>query len=107
ADAQFALDRAPVQGKLALAWERAGKGLSGTMTLAEGWRRSDLTWRPSMRRMIPSLPLFGTDLSEAEKKALGLPARALAFRQRKEVNRRAEEAGIRAGDVILGVDQAA
>jgi hypothetical protein len=104
ADAQFALDRAPTRGKIDLTWERAGKSQSGPVVLAEGWRKSDITWRPSMRRMIPSLPLFGTDLTEAEKKALGLPARQLAFRQRAEVNSRARAAGVLAGDVILGID---
>jgi S1-C subfamily serine protease len=104
ADAQFALDRAPVKGSIAIAWERAGKPVSATIPLAEGWRRSDLSWRASMLRFIPSLPLSGTDLTEVEKKALGLPAGKLAFRQKASVHSRAQAAGVRAGDVICGID---
>ncbi len=104
ADASFALDRAPRKGKIALTWERAGKTHAGAIDLPEAWRKSDITWRPSMRRMLPTLPLFGTDLTEAQKKALGLAAKQLAFRQRSEVNARAAAAGIRAGDDVLGID---
>jgi hypothetical protein len=104
ADASFALDRAPRKGKIALTWERAGTIYTGAIDLPEAWRKSDISWRPSMRRMVPRLPLFGTDLTEAEKKALGLAAKQLAFRQRSEVSPRAAEAGICAGDVVLGID---
>src|SRR5262249_8407199 len=95
ADAQLAPDRAPVRGKIALRWERAGREQEAALDLAEGWRKSDISWRPSLRRLIPRLPLFGSDLTEAEKKALGLPAGHLAFRQRSEVNSRAKTAGVR------------
>jgi predicted metalloprotease with PDZ domain len=104
ADAQFALDRSPAQGQQKLTWERAGKEESAALTLAEGWRKNDVSWRPSMRRMIPRLPLFGRDLTEAERKAAGLAPKRLAFRQRSPVNGQAQAAGVRPGDVILGVD---
>jgi S1-C subfamily serine protease len=104
ADAQFALDRAPRKGPLPLAWERDGKPATGTLTLAEGWRRSDITWRPSMQHQVASLPLYGEDLTAAEKKALGLSAEQLAFRQREKVHSQVKAAGIRGGDIILGID---
>jgi S1-C subfamily serine protease len=103
-DVQFALDRVPRKGKVALTWERDGTARSGELTLAEGWRRSDITWRPSMQHLIPSLPVFGEDLTPAEKKALGLSTEQLAFRQRDKVHTQAQAAGIRARDIILGVD---
>jgi S1-C subfamily serine protease len=104
ADAQFALDRAPSKGQVAVAWERTGERQSATLALADGWRRYDLSWRPSLHRLVPTLPLYGTDLTEAEKKALGLPAKQLAFRQRDSVSPRAKAAGVQAGDVIHGID---
>jgi S1-C subfamily serine protease len=104
ADLQFALDRAPQKGKLGLRRERAGKTHEGTIDLPDAWRKSDVTWRPSMRHLLPTLPLFGTDLTAAEKKALGLEPKQLAFRQRSGVHSRAQAAGIRAGDIILGID---
>src|SRR5262249_10811311 len=104
ADTQLAPGRAPAQGKPSPTWDRGGEGRQGTLAPAAGWRNSDITWRPSMRALVPRLPLYGSELTEAEKKLLGLPPRPLAFRQRSPVNSRAEAAGVRDGDVILGVD---
>src|SRR5262249_32294119 len=104
ADAQFALDRAPPKGKITLTWERDGMAHTGELALVEGWRKTDITWRASMQYLIPSLPVFGKDLTAAEKKALGLAAEQLAFRQRDRVHSQARAAGIRAGDIILGID---
>lgn len=104
ADAQYGLDRASSQGGVALAWERAGENLSGTLPLPEGWRRSDISWRRSMDRMVPSARLSGRDLTTEEKKALGLPPAQLAFRQQYPVHSQARDAGVRQDDVILGFD---
>jgi S1-C subfamily serine protease len=57
-----------------------------------------------MRRLIPSAHLSGTDLKPEEKKALGLSPKQLAFRQKDPVSAQAKAAGIRPGDVILGLD---
>jgi S1-C subfamily serine protease len=104
ADAQFALDRAPAAGKINLTWERAGKETAGSITLTEGWRKSDLNWRPSSRLLVPRMPLYGADLSAAQKQALGLPARQLALGLDKEINPRVQAAGVRPGVTVLGVD---
>ena len=104
ADAQFALDRAPKVGAVEVVWQRGGEELRGRLALAEGWRKTDITWRPSVRRFVPAARLYGTDLTAAEKKALGLRPRQLAFRQRDSLSRQAEAAGVRAGDVIVGID---
>jgi serine protease Do len=103
-DAQFALDRAPKTGSVGIVWRRGGKDMEGKLALAEGWRKTDLTWRPSRQRLVPSARLYGRDLGPDERKALGLSARQLAFRQKDIVQPQAREAGIRPGDVILGVD---
>jgi serine protease Do len=103
ADAQFALDRAPPKGTIPVTFERAGKSQTATLALAEGWRKTDITWRRSLRRFVPVLPLYGAELTAAEKKALGLDPKHLAFRQRDPVNPRAEAAGVLPGDVILGI----
>jgi S1-C subfamily serine protease len=72
--------------------------------LAEGWRKTNLTWRPSLLDVLPSLTVFGEELSAEEKKALGLSPTRLAFRQQESVHRLAQAAGVRAGDVIVGID---
>lgn len=104
ADAQYGLDRAPAQGVVPLSWERAGASLTGTLPLPEGWRRGDISWRRSMDRMVPSARLSGRDLTAEEKKALGLPAGQLAFRQQYPVHSQARDAGVRQDDIILGFD---
>lgn len=103
-DAQFALDRAPKTGSLAVAWRRGGKGMEGKLALTAGWRKTDLSWRPSRQRLVPSARLYGRDLGPPERKALGLSARQLAFRQKDVVQAQAREAGILPDDVILGFD---
>jgi S1-C subfamily serine protease len=74
------------------------------MELVEGWRKTNVTWRPSMLDILPSLALFGEDLSAAEKKTLGLEAKRLAFRQDKTVPADLRAAGIQGGDVVIGID---
>jgi S1-C subfamily serine protease len=102
-DAQFALDRAPRTGSVEMVWERGGQAQSAKLTLPDGWRKTDLSWRPSLHNLLGSARLYGTDLTADEKKALGLSARQLAFRQREAVPAQARDAGLKAGDVILGI----
>jgi serine protease Do len=105
ADAQYALHRSPAVGRITITWQRGRETHSGDTELIAGWRKTNLTWRPSLLDILPSLPLFGTDLSAAEKKTLGLPERRLAFRQEDPVQREMRAAGVRVGDVVLGIDE--
>jgi predicted metalloprotease with PDZ domain len=107
ADAQFALDRAPARGSTEVVWERDRVERTGSLALPDGWRESDLTWRPSMQRFVANARLWGADLSTERKKALGLPAQQLAFRQNSPVPAQPRAAGIQAGDIILGVNDRA
>lgn len=102
-DAQFALDKAPATGMLTADWQRGDERLSAKLPLSAGWRKTDLTWRPSMRRIIPSLPLYGDDLTLDERKKLGLTEKQLAFRQNDRLQSRAKTAGFQPGDVIVGL----
>jgi S1-C subfamily serine protease len=103
-DALFALDSAPAKGQVEVVWARGDKTQSAKLELAEGWRKTDITWRPSQQDRIPALKLYGDDLTADEKKALGLKPEQLAFRQQKEVSSHAAKAGFKPGDVIVGVD---
>ena len=53
---------------------------------------------------MPSLAVFGTDLTAAEKQALGLTPTRLAFTQDAPIPLSAEKMGLRENDVIIGVD---
>jgi predicted metalloprotease with PDZ domain len=103
ADVTYALDRAPKTGTLDVAWVRGGDAQTGTLKLADGWKRGDLSWRPSTQRFVPSARLYGKDLKADERAKLGLSATQLAFRQNEFVPTQAKLAGIQAGDVIIGI----
>jgi serine protease Do len=104
ADVQYALHRAPKQGTLPITWQHGKETYKSELTLAEGWRKTDLSWRWSLRGVDPPPWVHGDDLSPDEKKALGLSAKRLAFRQGPFVSEPARRAGIRQNDIILGVD---
>jgi hypothetical protein len=104
ADAQTALDKAPARGKIAISWERAGQPMEGTLALADGWRKTNIAWRPSLLDLLPSLTIAGPDLTPEEKKALGFGPKHLAFRQQKPVHSEARAMGIQEDDIIIGVD---
>ncbi len=78
--------------------------LSGSLLLADEWRKTDISWRWSLRGLDPTPWVQGGDLSLAEKKALGLSPNRLALEQAAFLSQPARQAGIRQGDVILGVD---
>jgi serine protease Do len=104
ADVQYALHRAPARGRISISWERGGQTRTTVLELPDGWRKTNLTWRPSLLDILPSLTVFGDDLSTEEKKRLGLSAKRLAFRQQEPVHALAKAAGVREGDVIIGID---
>ncbi len=103
-DAQYALDKAPKTGSLEISWRRNNEKMSGELALNDGWRRTDVSWRTSMRRLIAHLPLYGTDLSAAERKGLSLSPTQLAFRQNSRLQSRAKDAGFMVGDIIVDMD---
>jgi hypothetical protein len=104
ADAQYALDLAPKDGSIAAVWQRDGREMQAELSLPDGWRKTDASWRPSVRHLIPVARLGGAQLTADEKRRLGLSSSQLAFRESEPVSRQAKEAGLRAGDIILGID---
>jgi len=102
ADASYALHKAPRRGEVPVSWARGDERRSATLGLREGWRKTNLTWRPSILDLLPSLPFVGDDLTAEEKKRLGLPATQAAFRQSDRVDTTLAGAGLRAGDVVVG-----
>jgi hypothetical protein len=48
-DVMHALNSAPKEGKLSLEFTRNGERQTAMLELAEGWKKTDLKWRPSMR----------------------------------------------------------
>jgi serine protease Do len=104
ADLQYALHRAPAKGKLPIAWARGEETMKAELTLADGWKKTDVSWRWSLRGLDPPPQVQGDDLTADEKKALGLSASRLAMRQGAFVSEAARQAGVRQDDVIVGID---
>lgn len=107
ADATYALHKAPPKGAIPVTWASGGRERSAALAVADGWRKTNLTWRPSMLDILPALPFAGDDLTAAEKKQFGLAEGRAAFRQGDPVHSTLKAAGIRTGDVVIGFDGAA
>lgn len=104
ADIQYALHRAPAKGDIGIEWRHAGHAMKANLELTDGWRKTNITWRPSLLYLLPSLTVYGPDLNSTEKKNLGLSAKQLAFRQQTPVHSEAQAMGVKEGDVITGID---
>jgi S1-C subfamily serine protease len=104
ADAQYALHKAPSKGAVPVSWQHGKEQKQDMLQLAPGWRKTNITWRPSLLDILPSVPLYGEDLEAQEKVALKLSPKHLAFRQDKIVAFAAKEAGVKSGDIIVGVN---
>ena len=104
ADASNGLHKSPAAGDIPIRWTRDGNEQSAKLAVAAGWRKTNITWRPSLLDILPSLPFNGDDLTAAEKKKLGLGEKRAAFRQDKTVHRTLREAGIEPLDVVIGFD---
>jgi hypothetical protein len=104
ADASYALHKSPARGSIPVTWARDGREQSAAIEVADGWRKTNLTWRPSMLDILPSVPFSGDDLTAEEKKRLGVAPGRAAFRQDETVHSTLRAAGIRAGDVVVGFD---
>ncbi len=104
ADVQYGLHRAESEGDIAISWLRDGKSMSSQLSVSKGWRKTDISWRWSLRGLEPAPWVQGEDLTPEEKTGLGLSKNQLAFYQAAFLSPSARQAGIRSNDVILGVD---
>jgi S1-C subfamily serine protease len=115
-DVSWALERARGGARaLALAWTRGDARLEGALELAAGWEVGDaltLSWRPSKWQLVPSPGFGGPALSPDEKQRLGLAPATFALRvdylvtwgSEARFGQAAQRAGVRKGDVVLGVN---
>ncbi len=101
-DASYALHKAPAKGTIAVTWRRDGKERSAGLEVVEGWRRTNLTWRPSLLDLLPSVPFSGDDLTATEKQTLGLSAKRAAFKQDERVQATLKASGVMGGDIVIG-----
>ncbi len=72
--------QAPKTGDLPIVWKRGGAEMKGTLTLTEGWRKTDVSWRWSLKSLSPNPSLIGDDLGVEDRQKLGLEPGQLAYR---------------------------
>lgn len=104
ADAQYALHRAPKSGDLGITWFDGKTEQKGTIALKEGWRKTDVSWRWSLKSLSPNPSIIGDDLDLDARKKLGLDPKQLAYRHMNFLTPTARHAGLMANDVIVGID---
>lgn len=108
ADLQFVLNTLPDPGTLSLQVQRGGRELPAmTLALPVGWRKTDISWRPSQDGIAPQLGIWGRPLTDDEKRRLGIPVDRLGlqvtffFPGDGWAKTRGD---LRNGDIILGID---
>jgi hypothetical protein len=108
ADLQFVLDAVPDPGSITLRLARDGREIpSVSLSLPRGWRRADISWRPSQGGVPPTIGIWAKPLSDAEKRERGIPPGRLGllvnfmFPGPDWAKTRGD---LRANDVIIGLD---
>lgn len=109
ADLQYALNTVPEPGRVTLSLVRGGKQLKSpvTLTLPGGWRRTDISWRPSQGEVPPIIGIWEEPLTEEAKQQRGIGAGKMALRVsflfpgEKWVKTRGD---LKMGDVIVGIN---
>jgi predicted metalloprotease with PDZ domain len=104
ADVQYALHKAPKSGELRIDWRNDDTLHKATAALARDWRKTDVSWRWSLKSMSPNPSIIGDDLDADGRKALGLNSKQLAYRHMNFLTPAARFAGLQANDVIVGVN---
>jgi hypothetical protein len=110
ADLQWVLHNAPATAKLPARVRRDGKTTDLTMTLHDGWRRGNISWRPTSWQ-LRQMGLGGMkldDLKDEDRRQAGLlPDRmALKIAHVGEYGEHAvaKRAGLQRGDIIVAFD---
>lgn len=104
ADVQYALHKAQDQSGIAVTWASDGLTKQGSLVPPGGWRVTDLSWRASTKKLGPAPSIHGDDLSADQKQRLGLESARLAMALGPFLPQVARQAGLRQGDIIVGVD---
>lgn len=104
ADVQYGLHRAGAEGEIPISWRHGDQPMSARLSVGKEWRKTDISWRWSLRGLDPTPWVQGEDLTAEEKAKLGLPEHQLAFYLSAFLSPVARQAGLRANDIILGLD---
>jgi hypothetical protein len=110
ADIQWVLHNAPAVTKLPAQVRRNGKMIKLTITLGDGWRRGNISWRPTswQLRQMGTGGMKLDDLKDKDRQRLKLPADRMALRiaylGEHGEHAIAKRAGLNRGDIIISFD---
>ncbi|MAF10922.1 hypothetical protein CMK11_10780, partial [Candidatus Poribacteria bacterium] len=104
ADIQWVLFRAEAGSTVEVRAVRHGDGRTVVLDVSGDWTASDISWRASIWPMRPSLGVWAPDLTDEERRAVGLPTTTLARKVRWIPSEGLIEAGLRNGDIIVEMD---
>lgn len=104
ADLRYALHRGPKKGDIEIVWKSGATERRASLPLAEDWRKTDVSWRWSLKSLSPSPSIIGEDLGPDDRKKIGLDSKQLAYRQMNFLTPAARHAGLQASDVIVGIN---
>jgi membrane-associated protease RseP (regulator of RpoE activity) len=104
ADMQWVLHHIPAAGgEVTIVGSRSGEH---TLSLEEGWKNYDISWRASMWSMSPRFHVWMPELPAERQRELRIPEGETALEVRwinqdQESGRAAREAGLREGDIVV------
>ncbi len=105
ADFTRVLELAPEKGVVNVTINQAGSKKDLKLTLAEGWRRSpDPSWRSSTSVVGPNSGFWAKQLGPNELRKRKLSNKDLALKVVVVWGAWAKQAGIRNGDIVVGID---
>jgi hypothetical protein len=110
ADVQWVLHNAPATATLPARVRHEGKVIDLTMTLRDGWRRGNISWRPTSWQ-LRQMGLGGMkldDLKDEDRRQANIPPDRMALKVAHvgeyEEHAIAKRAGLRRGDIIVSFD---
>ena len=88
---------------------RGGKDLTHRLSLSPGWKKGDISWRGSMWSLRPRPGYWAREMKPDEVAAANVPAgikptKVQVLNGNQPQGKAAKDAGLRTGDVIVGVD---
>ena len=116
ADMQWVLDDIPnrdatveIRTRRSSAGDSDPDARSVRVTLREGWKESDFSWRGSMYSISPRLRVWAPAVNDVQRRKLGLtdgqPALEVRWINREQPGGRAAyDSGLREGDILVEVD---
>ncbi|MBI4615437.1 MAG: PDZ domain-containing protein [Planctomycetes bacterium] len=104
ADVQWVLHNAGWTDSLEAVVSREGEDHALRLELPDGWKRGDISWRPSMWNLDPKPGFFAVEASQDERTRLGIPAGQLALVVKSVPPGPSKRGGLKEGDAILAVD---